>query len=159
MSPRTAVGKRDYNLAFTPELLLAGKITAAAEDRALSELLRHLLIEYIERKGPAEAQEIYATARGVPHGTRIDRFGKLKTLSVQMPALLADAAKAEAIREERSLHSLVRRALERYLTDCKVPIVAEMTVADESQLDLEEEIEKVNGGNENRENDEYGELR
>jgi hypothetical protein len=70
-----------------------------------------------------------------------------------MPALLADAAKAEAVREDRSLHSLVRRALERYLTDCKVPLVAEMTVADVNQLDLEEEIESINGGNEDREND------
>ncbi len=117
MSPRLAAGKKDYNLAMDPALLAAGKVVAAAEDRSLAVLLRHLLKQHIERHGDAQAQHIYSTGAEMPHGTRIDRFGKPKDVTVQMPDELYQRALAVAQHEERSMNSFIRRALERYIEE------------------------------------------
>ena len=119
MSPRLGANRVDYNLAMDPALLQAGKIVAAAEDRSLATLLRHLLRRHIEAHGSDQAKHVYETAADIPHGTRIDRFGKPRNLSPQLPSLLLEQAKTQAHWEERPLAALVRRALERYLEECR----------------------------------------
>lgn len=113
--PRLGKDKVDYNLAMDPALKEAGKICAAAEGRDLATLLRFLLRQHIERHGDEEAQHIYSTGAQIPHGTRIDRFGKKKETNLTWPGELHARAQALAHWEERSLNSLVLRAVERYL--------------------------------------------
>lgn len=120
MSPRLAQGKVDYNLAMDPALLNAGKITAAAEDRKLAELLRFLLRQHIERHGPSEAQDIYQSGAETPHGTRIARFGDMRKLAVEVPVELRQQLEELATFEERPVASVVRRACERYIQAAQV---------------------------------------
>lgn len=118
--PRLGKGRVDYNLAMDPALLNAGKITAAAEDRKLAELLRFLLRQHIERHGPAEAQHIYQTGVETPHGTRIARFGDMRKLAAEIPVELYQQIEQLAAFEERPVASVIRRACERYIQAAQV---------------------------------------
>lgn len=117
--PRVGAGKVDYNLAMDPALKEAGKICAAAEGRDLATLLRFLLRQHIERHGEEEAKHIYATGAQIPHGTRIDRYGKKKQVLVTLPGEVFTRAQSQANWEERSMPSLMQRALERYLDEAR----------------------------------------
>ncbi len=149
--PRVGRGKKDYNMAMDPALLNAGKIVAAAEDRNLATLLRSLLREHIEKASPEQAKHIYETAAEVPHGTQIDRFGPTRTIALQLPIPLLNAAKSQAATEERSVASLTRRAIERYLEECRagdngtevVPPESEGPIA--GQLDIVSELAEIEG--------------